>query len=309
MAVCFLPAGMAREEVDTRGGGKPAMETKSLSLFPICPQQDCRVSYSLNNDDNACVKMVSCIALAVYSVAKNSNIAITLEKLVNSIATHFNHSNKRLAELRITKEDLACAILRLEHTFDVSKLFQKEFVDVATVSVIIQKEMNLTQQYYIDPPDVDENELILDTSGYIFLREYGREKGFLFYLRGAIIGKKFFDIEIERDIFGMDLMRALEFQVSFSKKVITSLQERFVDNFILSELGVLVPAQHPILEKDLRDYDFPEPWLESDLFADGRLLPAGMAREEVVRCSCPVLELWWREEIALGVRGKAVVVG
>ncbi|KAI5075082.1 hypothetical protein GOP47_0009158 [Adiantum capillus-veneris] len=249
-------------------------------------------------------------ALAVSSVAKNSDIAITLEKLVNSIATHFNHSNKRLAELRITQEDLACPILRLEHTFDVrwlsrasaigkvcssldtilmhtkekapslfddlskfeniyclffladilkgmsvvSKLFQKEFVDVTTVSAIIQKEINLIQQYYIDPPDVDENELILDTSGYSFLREYGPEKGFLFYLRGAIRGKKFFDIEIERDIFGMDLMCALEFQVSFPKKVITSLQERFVDNSILSKLGVLVPSQHPLLEKALRDY-------------------------------------------------------
>ncbi|KAI5065308.1 hypothetical protein GOP47_0020003 [Adiantum capillus-veneris] len=215
-----------------------------------------RVPYStsLYNDDKACVEMVYCIALAVSSVAKNSGIAITLEKLVNSIATHFNHSNKRLDELRITQKDFACPILRLEHTFDVSKLFQKEFVDVTTMSAIIQKEINLIQQYYIGPPDVDENELILDASGYTFLREYGPDKGFLFYLRGAIRGKKFFDIEIERDIFGMDLMRALEFQVSFSKKVIASLQERFVDNSILGKLGILVPAQHLILEKSLRDY-------------------------------------------------------
>ncbi|MCO5579868.1 hypothetical protein L7F22_033730 [Adiantum nelumboides] len=249
-------------------------------------------------------------ALAVSSVAKNLEIAITLEKLVNSIATHFNHSNKRIEELRISQKDLACPILRLEHTFDVrwlsrasaigkvcssldailletkekaptlftdlskfeniyclffladilkgmsivSKLFQKEFVDVTTVFAIIQKEINLIQQYYIDPPDVDENELILDASGYTFLREYGPDKGFLFYLRGAIRGNKFFDIEIERDIFDMDLMRALEFQVSFAKGIIASLQERFADNSILGKLSILVPAQHPVLEKSLRDY-------------------------------------------------------
>ncbi|MCO5576924.1 hypothetical protein L7F22_030745 [Adiantum nelumboides] len=192
---------------------------------------------------NPFLTSVHCVAhraaLAVSSVAKNLEIAITLEKLVNSIATHFNHSNKRIEELRISQKDLACPILRLEHTFDVRWL--------SCASAI-------GKQYYIDPPDVDENELILDASGYTFLREYGPDKGFLFYLRGAIRGNKFFDIEIERDIFGMDLMRALEFQVSFAKGIIASLQERFADNSILGKLSILVPPQYPVLEKSLRDY-------------------------------------------------------
>ncbi|MCO5559835.1 hypothetical protein L7F22_013439 [Adiantum nelumboides] len=153
-------------------------------------------------------------ALAVSSVAKNLEIAITLEKLVNSIATHFNHSNKRIEELRISQKDLACPILRLEHTFDVKWLSHASAIG---------------KQYYIDPPDVDENELILDASGYTFLREYGPDKGFLFYLRGAIRGNKFFDIEIERDIFGMDLMRALEFQ---SLEIINSAALIDEDDFI-----------------------------------------------------------------------------
>ncbi|MCO5571262.1 hypothetical protein L7F22_024999, partial [Adiantum nelumboides] len=145
-------------------------------------------------------------ALAVSSVAKNLEIAITLEKLVNSIATHFNHSNKRIQELRISQKDLACPILRLEHTFDVRWLSRASAIG---------------KQYYIDPPDVDENELILDASGYTFLREYGPDK---------------------------------EFQVLFAKGIIASLQERFADNSILGKLSILVPAQHPVLEKSLRDY-------------------------------------------------------
>ncbi|MCO5586280.1 hypothetical protein L7F22_040219 [Adiantum nelumboides] len=249
-------------------------------------------------------------ALAVSNVAKKMDYAKALEKLVNSIASYFNASGKRLEELRILQEDLACPILKLEHTFDVrwlsrssaiskvctsldailvetkenapsiyaelskfqciycfhfladilkgmaivSKLFQKPFVDVTTVHGIIQKEIKLIRQYYIDSPEVDCNALTFDVDGYAFLPEHGPDKGHLFTLRGALRGKKFFDIEIDRDIFGADLTSALDFQISFATEIIANLEARFADNSILSKLRILVPAQHPVLEKALRDY-------------------------------------------------------
>ncbi|MCO5578403.1 hypothetical protein L7F22_032244 [Adiantum nelumboides] len=217
-------------------------------------------------------------ALAVSNVAKKMDYSKALEKLVNSIASYFNASGKRLEELRILQEDLACPIPKLEHTFDVrwlsrssaiskvctsldailvetkenapsiyaklskfqciycfhfladilkgmaivSKLFQKPFVDVTTVHGIIQKEIKLIRQYYIDSPEVDCNALTFDVD--------------------------------DRDIFGADLTSALDFQISFATEIIANLEARFADNSILSKLRILLPAQHPVLEKALRDY-------------------------------------------------------
>ncbi|MCO5601886.1 hypothetical protein L7F22_056012 [Adiantum nelumboides] len=42
-----------------------------------------------------------------------------LEKLVNAIASYFNASSKRMEGLELMQSDLACPILRMEHTFDI----------------------------------------------------------------------------------------------------------------------------------------------------------------------------------------------
>ncbi|MCO5554944.1 hypothetical protein L7F22_008483 [Adiantum nelumboides] len=197
---------------------------------------------------NPFLSSIHCVAhraaLAVSNVAKKMDYSKALEKLVNSIASYFNASGKRLEELRILQEDLACPNLKLEHTFDVRWLMHG----------IIQKEIKLIRQYYIDSPEVDCNALTFDVDGYAFLPEHGPDKGHLFTLRGALRGKKFFDIEIDRDIFGADLTSALDFQISFATEIIANLEARFADNSILSKLRILVPAQHPVLEKALRDY-------------------------------------------------------
>ncbi|MCO5607521.1 hypothetical protein L7F22_061718 [Adiantum nelumboides] len=176
-------------------------------------------------------------ALAVSSVAKNLEYAKTLETLVNSIAIYFNASNKRMEDLQATQENLACPILKLEHTFEVRWLTRASAISKVCTSldaILVETKEN-AQSIFAD-------------------LKYGPDKGHLFTLRGALRGNKYFDIEIERDLFGNDLANALEFQVSFAKGIVANLESRFADNSVLSKLRVLVPSQHPVLEKTMSPY-------------------------------------------------------
>ncbi|KAI5077946.1 hypothetical protein GOP47_0007770 [Adiantum capillus-veneris] len=72
---------------------------------------------------NPFLTSIHCVAhrttLAMSTVAKNIEFSKTLEKLVNFMASFFNASSKSLEELETTQEDLACPILKMEHTFDI----------------------------------------------------------------------------------------------------------------------------------------------------------------------------------------------
>ncbi|MCO5596978.1 hypothetical protein L7F22_051049 [Adiantum nelumboides] len=81
------------------------------------------VSSLLKKNVNPFLTSIHCVAhrsaLAVSSVAKSMDACKKLDKLVNSLATFYNGSSKRLKELQEMQEDLACPILRLQHTYDI----------------------------------------------------------------------------------------------------------------------------------------------------------------------------------------------
>ncbi|MCO5556941.1 hypothetical protein L7F22_010496 [Adiantum nelumboides] len=146
----------------------------------------------------------------------------------------------------------------LEKVSDLSKRFQKDYVDVTTIHGIVQSTILCIKDDYLEERNVDLNASQKGVGDFPIMPEYGSENGFLHALRSSLRGDMFFGQKIMRDVEGGDLMRALQFQFAYAQKLCESLEKRFVDNSILRCLKIMVPAQHPIHEKALKDFGMSE---------------------------------------------------
>lgn len=128
----------------------------------------------------------------------------------------------------------------------LSKMFQMEFVDVTTVSGLVESEVCTIQLEFIEDPIIDINSYQMDSRGYPIIPDYGPKKGYLAALRGALKGNFYMSIVIDRDIDGTDLQSAIDFQKQFSSFIIKNLKKRFKDSKILSSLKILSPCVFPL---------------------------------------------------------------
>ncbi|MCO5549887.1 hypothetical protein L7F22_003361 [Adiantum nelumboides] len=146
----------------------------------------------------------------------------------------------------------------LEKMSVLSKRFQKDYVDVTAIHGIVQSTIMCIKDEYLEERVLDLNASQKGVGDYPIMPEYGAEKGYPYALRSSLRGDMFFGQKITRDTEGGDMVRALDFQFKYAKKLCECLEKRFVDNSILRCVKILVPAQHPMHEKLLRDFGVEE---------------------------------------------------
>ncbi|MCO5611068.1 hypothetical protein L7F22_065318 [Adiantum nelumboides] len=230
---------------------------------------------------------IHCVAhrtnLATSDTSKKVPYAKQVDQLINAIANHFSSSSHRMENLKEIQEELDCEVLKMQRIFeirwlsrhacvakicksldallvalakdrqdlynvlctfeciyvlhfladilekvsDLSKRFQKDYVDVTTIHGIVQSTILCIKDDYLEERNVDLNASQKGVGDFPIMPEYGSENGFLHALRSSLRGDMFFE-------------------------------KRFVDNSILRCLKIMVPAQHPIHEKALKDFGMSE---------------------------------------------------
>ncbi|MCO5581675.1 hypothetical protein L7F22_035564 [Adiantum nelumboides] len=137
---------------------------------------------------------------------------------------------------------------------DLSLRFQKDYVDVTTIHGIVTSTILCIKDEYLDERAIDLNAAQRGIGGYLIMPDYGSKNGYMHALRASLKGDLFFGQSITRDVEGVDLHKALDFQFKYAKKLCECLEKRFVDNSILHAIKILVPAQHPMHERLLKEY-------------------------------------------------------
>ncbi|MCO5601158.1 hypothetical protein L7F22_055277 [Adiantum nelumboides] len=268
------------------------------SLLSLMKETGVKCMTSLYNDDKACTEIIQCLAKSIMDetlakvrespwfgvmVDESTDIAIHhhmvvyisyLEKgcvpctsFYGMIRTHDSSAQGIYATLMLEMEKANLDITKLTAfgsdgcstmVSDLSKRFQKDYVDVTTIHGIVQSTILCIKDDYLEERNVDLNASQKGVGDFPIMPEYGSENGFLHALRSSLRGDMFFGQKIMRDVEGGDLMRALQFQFAYAQKLCESLEKRFVDNSILRCLKIMVPAQHPIHEKALKDFGMSE---------------------------------------------------
>ncbi|MCO5603035.1 hypothetical protein L7F22_057178 [Adiantum nelumboides] len=131
------------------------------------------------------------------------------------------------------------------HLTSLSKLFQCTYVDVTTISRIVDAEIIVIESEFVMIPSLDLNALGLDGYGYSIIPDYGPSKGLLYELRSSMRGSNFRSIQLTRDKDGSDLENVIAFQKAFTKHIIENLKVRFDDTSILSHFKLLSPSCYP----------------------------------------------------------------
>ncbi|MCO5553189.1 hypothetical protein L7F22_006710 [Adiantum nelumboides] len=142
----------------------------------------------------------------------------------------------------------------LQKVTDLSLRFQKDYVDVTTIHGIVTSTILCIKDEYLDERAIDLNAAQRGIGGYLIMPDYGSKNGYMHALRASLKGDLFFGQSITRDVEGVDLHKALDFQFKYAKKLCECLEKRFVDNSILHAIKILVPAQHPMHERLLKEY-------------------------------------------------------
>ncbi|MCO5595157.1 hypothetical protein L7F22_049196 [Adiantum nelumboides] len=142
----------------------------------------------------------------------------------------------------------------LQKVTDLSLRFQKDYVDVTTIHGIVTSTILCIKDEYLDERPIDLNASQRGIGGYLIMPDYGAKKGYMYTLRTSLKADLFFGQKITRDVEGVDLQKALDFQFKYAKKLCECLEKRFVENSILHAIKILVPAQHPMHERLLKEY-------------------------------------------------------
>ncbi|KAI5065389.1 hypothetical protein GOP47_0020084 [Adiantum capillus-veneris] len=142
----------------------------------------------------------------------------------------------------------------LQKVTNLSLRFQKDYVDVTTIHGIVKSTILCIKDEYLDERELDLNAAQRGIGGYPIMPDYGATNGYMYALRTSLKGDMFFGQKIMRDVEGVDLQNALDFQFKYAKKLCESLEKCFVDNSTLHAIKILVPAQHPMHERLLKEY-------------------------------------------------------
>ncbi|MCO5564367.1 hypothetical protein L7F22_018027 [Adiantum nelumboides] len=160
----------------------------------------------------------------------------------------------------------------LEKVTNLSLRFQKDYVDVMVIHGIVTSTILCIRDEYLDERDIDLNASQRGIGGYLIMPKYGAKNGYMHASRASLKGDLFFGQKITRDVEGVDLNRASDFQFKYARKLCDCLQKRFVDNSIMHSIKILVLAQHPMHEKLLTDYGNKECEKTTSFYGVGKMI-------------------------------------
>lgn len=86
----------------------------------------------------------------------------------------------------------------LDRLAALSKMFQCEYVDISSVFGLIEAEIYVLTEQFIDLPNVNVNSLVYGALRYFIIRDYGPLDGNLATLRTSIRGNTYRSIELNR---------------------------------------------------------------------------------------------------------------
>ncbi|KAH7352083.1 hypothetical protein KP509_19G029200 [Ceratopteris richardii] len=127
----------------------------------------------------------------------------------------------------------------LEKITDLSFMFQRDYVDVTTVHGLVSSTILCIRDEFLDEREIDLNAAQQGIGEFPIIPEYGAKN---------------------------------DFQFKYAKKLCQSLEKRFVDNSIMHAVKILVPAQHPLHERLLKEYGKTECEKIVDFYGNAKLL-------------------------------------
>ncbi|KAH7373883.1 hypothetical protein KP509_17G078700 [Ceratopteris richardii] len=160
----------------------------------------------------------------------------------------------------------------LEKITDLSFMFQRDYVDVTIVHGLVSSTILCIRDEFLDEREIDLNAAQQGIGEFPIIPEYGVKNGYMYAFRSSMKGDMFFGQKVKKDIEGADLQTALDFQFNYAKKLCQSLKKHFVDNCIMHAVKILVPTQHPLHERLLKEYGKIECIKIVDFYGNAKLL-------------------------------------